>query len=53
MWFWFLWLYHLFGLGGALTAWSLLELGAALAVMGYVLVQCVGAKILVSYWTRR
>lgn len=45
MWYWFLWLYDLLGLSGALTAWSLVELAVALGGFLWVIVQGVGCGI--------
>lgn len=49
MW-WLLWLFHLLGLGGALTVWSLFELVCAIGTMLLVLLQAVGCFFLIVKW---
>lgn len=53
MWFWFLWLFNLLGLGGALTVWSLLELLFAIGTMIYVLGQGLGIVVIMLWPEKR
>jgi hypothetical protein len=52
MWFWFLWLFNFLGLGGALTAWSIVELIIALGAIIYVIAQGIGIMVLLAWPVR-